>query len=296
MISNLYYRLPVIRQLRRLAEVTQELKRLADYEVRPRLNDLAALQSEQLRRDILRCDAYERRLNRFEHSVFSQNGEDGILAEIFSRIGTANRVFVEFGAGAGGENNTIFLLAQGWQGGWIEADPEHCGRMRSVYRSELQAGRLKLLCENVNRDNVNALVASFGVDAAPDLLSIDIDRNTWHVLERLTCIRPRVIAVEYNASFPPDVDWKVDYDAGRVWNGSNYMGASLRAYEQLLAPRGYALVACDLTGTNAFFVKQELAGGRFDPPFTAEHYYEPPRYALRPPRGHRGCYRDEGGA
>jgi hypothetical protein len=33
--------------------------------------------------------------------VYSQNNEDGIIAEIFRRIGTENRTFVEFGVGDG---------------------------------------------------------------------------------------------------------------------------------------------------------------------------------------------------
>ncbi len=53
-----------------------------------------------------------KRLNRHEGQVFSQNGEDGIIAEIFSRIGSTNRVFVEFGAGDGSENNSAYLIAQ----------------------------------------------------------------------------------------------------------------------------------------------------------------------------------------
>src|SRR6266702_5733845 len=47
-----------------------------------------------------------RRLARFERQVFAQNGEDGVIAEIFRRIGASDQpYFVEFGAGAGDENN-----------------------------------------------------------------------------------------------------------------------------------------------------------------------------------------------
>ena len=57
-----------------------------------------------------------RSLNRFEHRAFSQDGSDGILAEIFRRIGEGDRYFVEFGVGNGLENNTALLLSQGWKG------------------------------------------------------------------------------------------------------------------------------------------------------------------------------------
>jgi hypothetical protein len=38
-----------------------------------------------------------RNLNHFEFKVYSQNGEDGILVAIFSKIGTTNKFGVEFG-------------------------------------------------------------------------------------------------------------------------------------------------------------------------------------------------------
>jgi hypothetical protein len=63
-------------------------------------------------------------------------------------------------------------------------------------------------------------------------------------------------------------------------DGSNYYGASLSAFEKLMGQKGYSLVGCSLTGTNAFFVKSELARGKFAEPFTAKHLYQPPRYYL----------------
>src|SRR4030042_3287529 len=56
----------------------------------------------------------------FGYKIYSQNEEDGIIREIFNRIGVTNRVFVEFGIGDGLENNTLALLFDGWNGLWIE--------------------------------------------------------------------------------------------------------------------------------------------------------------------------------
>jgi hypothetical protein len=63
---------------------------------------------------------------------YSQNDEDGILQEIFRRINTTRRVFVEFGAGSGTENNTLYLLFSGWRGLWIECD---AGLVSSIRRA-----------------------------------------------------------------------------------------------------------------------------------------------------------------
>jgi hypothetical protein len=42
--------------------------------------------------------------------------------------------------------------------------------------------------------------------------------------------------------------------------------------------KGYRLVGCSITGANAFFVQDAIAGDLFLDPPTAEEHYEPPRY------------------
>ena len=47
------------------------------------------------------------------------------------------------------------------------------------------------------------------------------------------------------------------------WSGTDAYGASLPALEALGRSRGYRLVHTDMSGCNAFFVRDELADGRF---------------------------------
>ena len=42
-------------------------------------------------------------------TLLNGHGEDGVLIEIFRRIGDGGRCFVEVGIGDGIENNTVFL-------------------------------------------------------------------------------------------------------------------------------------------------------------------------------------------
>src|SRR5665213_2296534 len=63
-----------------------------------------------------------RRLHRYAFTVNSAGGEDGLIQEIFRRIGVMSRVFVEVGVGDGTENNTAFLLSTGWTGFWIDGN------------------------------------------------------------------------------------------------------------------------------------------------------------------------------
>ena len=64
-------------------------------------------------------------LEGYELRGFSQNGEDGVLAEILTRIGAQNRFFVEFGIESGREGNCVYLAEPaGWKGLFIEADAD----------------------------------------------------------------------------------------------------------------------------------------------------------------------------
>ena len=49
-------------------------------------------------------------LRKFEYNVKSQNGEDGVIEEIFNRIGTKNNICVEFGAWDGIQLSNTFNL------------------------------------------------------------------------------------------------------------------------------------------------------------------------------------------
>jgi hypothetical protein len=244
---------------------------------------------------LLREERYRdtKRLNRHEHQVFSQNGEDGMIREIFRRIGTGNRTFLELGVGNGQVNNTTFLLAQGWKGYWLEANAGSVSAIRRDFATPLATAQLTLLHAMATVDGASECLTRLGVPPELDLLSVDVDRNTYWVLAALLrVLRPRVAVVEYNASYPADIDWKAEYDAGRWWNRTSYFGASLKAYEELCRSHGLALVGCDLHGVNAFFVREDLCGDRFEKPFTAETHYEPARYYLIRAHGHPPCFSD----
>ena len=233
-----------------------------------------------------------KRLTRSEHQVYSQNGEDGVIAEIFRRIGTTSREFIEIGVGDGMENNTTHLLLQGWTGSWIEANPGAVGRIRRTFAEPLARAQLQLKEVFVTAENITGVLKQINVGADPDLLSIDVDRNTWFVWEALAAVKARLVVVEYNALYPPAEHWKVQYDSQTTWNATAHFGASLKAYEELGRKLGYALVGCELFGANAFFIRSELLGDHFCAPFTAENHYEPPRYWLGRRDGHPRCVKD----
>jgi hypothetical protein len=224
--------------------------------------------------------ASPRRLNRFGWRAFSQSDEDGMIQEIFRRIGTTSRRFLELGAGDGRENNTAYLLACGWSGVWIEGDPARAAACVAGCTAPIEEGRLRVVCALVTAGNVEELIARTDLPDELDLLSIDLDGNDYHILEQVRSLRPRVVVLEYNASYRPPVRWIMAPDDAHRWDGTNYFGASLSAFDDLLRSRGYSLVGCNVAGVNAFFVRDDCLRDHFEPPFTAENHFEPPRYYL----------------
>lgn len=254
------------------------------------LGGLYQLEIDQTVAQLLTAPRYQdpKSLGRYEQQVFSQGGEDGIIAEIFRRIGVTNRIFVECAPGNGLECNTLYLLAQDWTGLWVEASPKHVRTIRQTFKKKLSQNALRLQSQQVTAENIESVLDEVSLPADFDLLSIDLDRNDYWVWSRIERYRPRVVVIEYNAIFPPGCRWVVEYKPEAVWDETSNFGASLTALEQLGAEKGYKLVGCTLAGTNAFFIRDDLVGSHFLDPFTAENHYEPPRYYLTLAKaGHR---------
>jgi len=78
----------------------------------------------------------------------------------------------------------------------------------------------------------------------------------------MTAVRPRVVAIEYNATFRPPHKIVQEYNPSHVWNSDNAFGASLSAVDAPGSKLGYVLVGCSFAGTNAFFIRQDLKAGK----------------------------------
>ena len=229
-------------------------------------------------------------LEQYGYKVYSQNDEDGIIQEIFRRIGVTNKTFIEFGVQNGLESNCHYLLFQGWNGLWMDGDGEAIQEIQKRFYPVLKTGQLACKRAFITRENINQLISEQGFSGEIDLLSIDVDGNDYYIWEAVTAVSPRVVIIEYNGKLPPDCDWKMAYHAYHVWEGSDWHGASLKALERLGERLGYQLVGTGLVGVNAFFVKKEIAGNLFYKPATAEALYNPLRLLICHKCGHPARY------
>ena len=260
-----------------LEKIDQAIQNLSQIEIENYLNENLYKNPKYLS---------SRYLNQHEFQSFSQNGEDGIIAEIFKRIGITNQYFVEFGVEDGNETNTTYLLYQGWGGLWIDGNEENKSSIERSFSSLIKDGKLKIIQRFITAENIESLFSQASVPLEFDLLSIDIDRNDYHVWKAIANYRPRVVVIEYNSIFRPGTEFIVKYDPAAMWDKTSNFAASLESYCKLAAEKGYKLVGCCFTGVNAFFVREDLAVKYFEGPFTAASFYEPPRYFLYTKNGH----------
>lgn len=206
----------------------------------------------------------------WEFSVFSQNGEDGIIDFLLRQLTESNRYFVEIGTGNGLENNTTWLLARKYAGLMIDGRTKNVECLAHTLLPALVLGQSTVTCEClfVTVDAVPDLAARLMV-TDPDVFSLDIDGVDWYIAERLLQegIRPKIFVVEYNATLGPDnslaVSYRDDFDYQQLHDSLLYYGASITAWQRLFQRHGYRFVTVETNGVNAFFVRPDS----FDPGF-----------------------------
>lgn len=225
------------------------------------------------------------RLEHFGWRVFSQNEEDGIISEIFRRIGTTDKCFIEFGCADGRENNSRLLLErEGWHGLWMDGRKQNILNAHNMFREHLDKGLLRALPAFITQDNINELIHLHTPSPRNDidLLVIDIDGNDAHVWKAITIVRPRVVCIEYNAYAGPFEEWTIDYDPQfrMTHDNGHIFGASLKLLDRVSREKGYTLVGCNITGVNAFFVRDDLLADKFVKASVPE-FFHPPRFRLK---------------
>ncbi len=212
--------------------------------------------------------------------VFSQQDEDGIIEEIFKRIGTTKKIFIEIGVESGIECNTTYLLFKDWNGLWIEGNEDFKENIEKNFEQYIPK-KLSVEFSKVNPKNINNILSKYyKKDEEIDLLSIDIGTHTYHTLKEINFVNPRVIILEYNAKYGPTAEWISKYDIDSSWDGTDYYGASLKSYDNLLRNK-YRLVCCNITGANAFFIRNDLINDQFLNNFSTEYHFNEENFWLR---------------
>jgi hypothetical protein len=186
-------------------------------------------------------------LKEYEKDIQSQYGEDGVIEEIFRRIGTINKYCVEFGAWDGVHLSNTWNLwhNNNWHALLIEGDES---RYEPLKQNTMDFSLVNTLNEFVGIEGEGSLDSILTKINAPeiiDFLSVDIDGDDYHIFSSLRKFKPRLIVIEYNPTIPPHLDI--------VQEPGEYFGASALAYTKLAQEKDYKLV--HITDTNLFFVQ-----------------------------------------
>ena len=187
-------------------------------------------------------------------NIYSQNGEDGVIREILSKLNHTDidKWCVEFGAWDGIHlSNTYNLIKnKGYNAVLIEGDKE---KFKDLNENIPQKEVVKI-CRFVRfegKDTLDGILKTTPIPKGFDLLSIDIDGCDYHIFNSLEYYRPKVICIEFNPSIPNEVEYvqPKDFDIKR--------GASAKSIINLANKKGYDLV--DMTLCNIFLVRNDLS-------------------------------------
>lgn len=201
-------------------------------------------------------------LSSVEFKIFSQWGDDGIIAWIFKNIQTEAPFFIEFGVQTYQESNTRYLLqSKNWEGLIIDGDIDFINYIKNdeIYWKH----SLKVINAFITKENVNELLKTNSSKREVDLLSIDIDGNDYWIFKEICSVNPKVIICEYNSIFGNDLSVTTPYSSNFIRNKQHYsnlyFGSSIKALIDVAEEKGYEFIGTNSNGNNAYFVRKDLA-------------------------------------
>lgn len=240
----------------RLDTIAEHLEHDAKWRSTLRRDVRALLRHQYLDALVDERSASDLMLNARRFRLRSQNEEDGIVLTLLKAAGPRDRRFVEIGCGQSGGNSAVLALEMGWSGLMVDGSRKAYERASRTFRVNPGVTVVRM---QVTPATLNDLLTTHGMIGDVDFCSIDIDSYDYWLLEALQACSPRVLVMEYNALFGPEQAVTVPY--GQIIAGAPkaYYGASLAALESLARRKGYRLVACENSGINAFFLRQDVA-------------------------------------
>lgn len=186
----------------------------------------------------------------FRLNYYSQNGEDGMIAEILKRLKIKSGWAVEFGAWDGIYLSNTFNLVEkhDFKAVYIEGDQERYKDL--VNTSSKYKDRIVPVCAFVQESGTSSLESLLEKTKIPtdfDILSIDIDSYDYQIWKSFNKYNPKIVLIEVNASIPIDT-LHIHGEPGL--NGSSYLSML-----KLGNSKGYTCVA---HSGNMIFIRNDI--------------------------------------
>ncbi len=178
--------------------------------------------------------------HQFRSNVNSQNGEDGLLAELIKRLGIKDPgACMEFGAGDGTMlSNTLELTKRGWRTVLCEQNANSAQSCRDL-AANFPVSQVTVVEGTVGHtaeDGVDAVLTKHAPNMPIhfDVLSIDIDSFDLQVWRATKIYRPKIVLIEINSALPVGVVQEHE--------GGDKQGSSFSSMVDLGFDKGYTLV------------------------------------------------------
>ncbi len=187
-------------------------------------------------------------LKKYEKDITSQNGEDGVINEIFNRIGAGERCCCEFGAWDGIHLSNCWNLwnNESWKAVLIEGDEQRCSDLKLSTEKMDNVEVIHSWVEIEGENSISNIIDRSKIVKHLDLLSIDIDSDDCAIFDAMR-IRPRLVVIEYNPSIPPHINL--------VQKPGENLGNSISSTVNVATKKKYKLAY--ISKTNLFFVTNE---------------------------------------
>jgi hypothetical protein len=187
--------------------------------------------------------------NQYARDVFSQNGEDGIIEELFKRLNITSGYVCEFGAWDGIYlSNTFNLIQKGFKGVLIEGDIDKFQDLIETCKKYPNIIPINAYVEYEGENTLDNILQKTDIPFDFELLSIDIDSFDYQVWRSLKDYRPKIVVIEINSGISTQNDQHIHCPG-------KYQGTGFRPTLNLAIEKGYKFV-CH-TG-NMIFVRDDL--------------------------------------
>jgi hypothetical protein len=150
-------------------------------------------------------------IKNYSHNIYSQNGEDGILLEVFKRLKISKGKAIEFGAPTKKYCSNIYqFLELGWECDYLDSEPQENDIIKAF----------------ITPENINDLIPT-----ELDLLSADTDGGDYEIWKAYKG-KPKVVVIEINSGLDPHIDF---YHIDK--------GANFSIMNKLAEEKGYFLLS-----------------------------------------------------
>ena len=187
-------------------------------------------------------------LNEFENNVYSQTGEDGVIAEALSILPARDKWCVEFGAWDGKHLSNTYNLVENDQYKVIlvEGDEKKHSELCQNYPFKDRGIFVNKFVGWKAVDGLDSILAPYPIPNNFDFLSIDIDGNDYHVWRAVEIYRPKLVLIEFNPTSSNRFEYTQPADPN--CNQSNSPLPIVKLGKQ----KGYELIC--VIGPNLLFV------------------------------------------